>query len=95
MSTAPTPSTEYLLACNGHVNLTQARAWSLTQVSCYNCELVQFLLLNKRKKDNQKANYAQIKVFMIEVIDKSPTYGVKRGVVSELKRLRTDILDLR
>ncbi|KAJ9491413.1 hypothetical protein VN97_g1800 [Penicillium thymicola] len=36
----------------------------------------------------------QIKVFMIEVIDKSSTYGVKRRVVSELKRLRTDILDL-
>ncbi|CAI7637853.1 unnamed protein product [Penicillium palitans] len=31
---------------------------------------------------------------MIEVIDNHFTYGVERTVVSELKRLRTDILDL-
>ncbi|OQE03882.1 hypothetical protein PENSOL_c001G03940 [Penicillium solitum] len=36
----------------------------------------------------------QIEVFMIEVIDNHSTYGVERMVVSELKRLRTDILDL-
>ncbi|KAL2706285.1 hypothetical protein AAEP93_001535 [Penicillium crustosum] len=36
----------------------------------------------------------RIKVFMIEVIDNYSTYGVKRTVVPELKRLRTDILDL-
>ncbi|KAJ5209168.1 hypothetical protein N7449_003547 [Penicillium cf. viridicatum] len=36
----------------------------------------------------------QIKVFMIEIIDKHSTYGVERRMVSELKRLRIHILDL-
>ncbi|CAI7578960.1 unnamed protein product [Penicillium glandicola] len=36
----------------------------------------------------------RIQIFMIEVIDKPSTYGVGRHVVSELKRLRTDIVDL-
>ncbi|CAG8907448.1 unnamed protein product [Penicillium egyptiacum] len=36
----------------------------------------------------------RIQVFMIEVIDNPSTYGVERKVESELKRLRTDIVDL-
>ncbi|OQE17064.1 hypothetical protein PENFLA_c025G09184 [Penicillium flavigenum] len=36
----------------------------------------------------------QIRVFMIEVIDNPSNYGVDREVVPELRRLRTDILDL-
>ncbi|KAJ5188854.1 hypothetical protein N7491_005175 [Penicillium cf. griseofulvum] len=36
----------------------------------------------------------QIKAFMIEVVHNPSTYVVERNVVSELKRLRTDILDL-
>ncbi|CAI7636415.1 unnamed protein product [Penicillium viridicatum] len=36
----------------------------------------------------------RIKAFMIDVIAKHSTHGVDRSVVSELNRLRTDILDL-
>ncbi|KGO70464.1 hypothetical protein PITC_014740 [Penicillium italicum] len=36
----------------------------------------------------------QIQVFMIEVIDEPSTYGVDMRVVSELKQIRTDIIDL-
>jgi hypothetical protein len=32
---------------------------------------------------------------MIEVIDNPSTYGMDRDVVPELKKLRTDIVDLR
>ncbi|KAJ5616373.1 hypothetical protein N7537_001487 [Penicillium hordei] len=45
-------------------------------------------------RDAYTWSLTQIKVFMIEIIDKHSTYGVERRVVSELKRLRTDILDL-
>ncbi|KAJ5486947.1 hypothetical protein N7530_001247 [Penicillium desertorum] len=36
----------------------------------------------------------RIRVFMIEVIDNPSTYGVDREVVPELRKLRTDIVDL-